>query len=132
MDPHALAINSPLLKDVSRRSNMSPQESDKQSSTDFALTVHAVQHDGPISTNADETSPNEAPSSEPEQLPLYKRVWKRWCKFYAANSFLILVICAILLAYAYPPLGAVYLAPQITATWIAVMFIFSELRLFIT
>lgn len=41
-----------------------------------------------------------------------------------ANSFLILVIAAILLAYAYPPIGAIYLAPQITATWIAVMFIF--------
>jgi sodium/bile acid cotransporter 7 len=29
-----------------------------------------------------------------------------------------------LLARAYPPLGAVYLAPEITATWIAVIFIF--------
>jgi len=43
---------------------------------------------------------------------------------YATHSFLILVVCAILLAYAYPPLGAIYLVPQITATWIAVVFIF--------
>lgn len=52
------------------------------------------------------------------------RIWKKCKKFYAANSFLILVMCAILLALAYPPLGAKYLAPQITATWIAVVFIF--------
>ena len=45
-------------------------------------------------------------------------------RFYWENEFLILVILAICLAYAYPPLGATYLAPQITATWIAVIFIF--------
>lgn len=59
-----------------------------------------------------------------DRKPCYKRAWKRWRRIYAANSFLILVVCAILLALAYPPLGAVYLAPQITATWIAVIFIF--------
>ena len=46
------------------------------------------------------------------------------CKFYGDNSFLILVLSVILLAYAYPPLGAEYLAPDITATWIAVVIIF--------
>ena len=45
-------------------------------------------------------------------------------KFYTANSFIVNILAVILLAYAYPPLGAVYLAPQITATWIAVMAIF--------
>ena len=44
--------------------------------------------------------------------------------FYWNNEFLILVVCAILLARAYPPLGADYLQPQITATWLAVCFIF--------
>lgn len=37
---------------------------------------------------------------------------------------MILVLGAILLAYAYPPLGATHLYPQITAMWIAVMIIF--------
>lgn len=46
------------------------------------------------------------------------------CRFYNQNSFLILVVIAILLAFAYPPLGAIYMYPQITATWIAVIFIF--------
>lgn len=47
--------------------------------------------------------------------------------FYWANEFVILVVIAILIARAYPPLGAEYLYPQITATWIAVVFIFGEL-----
>ena len=44
--------------------------------------------------------------------------------FYWKYEFLCLVVIVILLARAYPPLGAEYLAPQITATWIAVVFIF--------
>lgn len=49
----------------------------------------------------------------------------RWlCQFYWANEFVILVILAISLARAYPPLGNTYLAPEITSSWIAVMFIF--------
>jgi len=43
---------------------------------------------------------------------------------YTKNSFLLLLLTAILLAYAYPPLGAKYLAPKVTATWIAVVLIF--------
>jgi len=45
-------------------------------------------------------------------------------EFYVTNQFLILVILAIALASAYPPLGAIYLAPHITSTYIAVMIIF--------
>jgi sodium/bile acid cotransporter 7 len=37
---------------------------------------------------------------------------------------LILIVLVILLAKLYPPLGAQYLAPDITATWLAVVFIF--------
>lgn len=44
--------------------------------------------------------------------------------FYQQNEFLILVILAIALARAYPPLGAEYVHPEITATWIAIIFIF--------
>ena len=74
-------------------------------------------------TDGDEADAETGTSPE-KAKPCHKRAWKRWRKVYAANSFLILVVCAILLALAYPPLGAIYLAPQITATWIAVVFIF--------
>lgn len=50
--------------------------------------------------------------------------WKRIVRFYWSNEFVLLIIAVILLARAFPPLGATYLAPDITATWIAVIFIF--------
>ena len=104
----------------------SPQEIQHQSSTalDFALTVHPIQNDGPSPNEQTTETPTDLPTAATPQSPIYKRAWNKWCKIYNANSFLILVIAAILLAYAYPPIGAIYLAPQITATWIAVMFIF--------
>ena len=55
--------------------------------------------------------------------------WERLVKFYWDNEFVILVVIVILLARAYPPLGATYLYPEITATWIAVIFIFGTLLL---
>jgi len=45
-------------------------------------------------------------------------------QFYEANEFLLLIIFAIVLAKIYPPLGAKYLVPDISADWIMVMFIF--------
>ena len=49
---------------------------------------------------------------------------KKLIAFYWEQEFLILIIVAILLAKAYPPLGAEYLQPDITSTWIAVIIIF--------
>jgi solute carrier family 10 (sodium/bile acid cotransporter), member 7 len=48
---------------------------------------------------------------------------RRLMDFYWEQEFIILMVCAILLAKAYPPLGAKYVQPDITATWIAVCFI---------
>ena len=44
--------------------------------------------------------------------------------WYFEYEFLVLIVVAILLAKAYPPIGAEYLKPDITATWIAVVLIF--------
>lgn len=44
--------------------------------------------------------------------------------FLIANSLLLGILCAIGIAAAYPKLGAVYLAPKITATYICVIYIF--------
>ena len=51
---------------------------------------------------------------------------RRLINFYWQNEFLILVVVVILLAKAYPPLGAEYLAQDITAGWIAVIVIFRK------
>lgn len=60
-----------------------------------------------------------APSSEAPPSFLSKVV-----AFYWEYEFLILVIVSIGLAKAYPPLGGDYLQPDITASWIAVVFEF--------
>ena len=58
---------------------------------------------------------------EPTCLHLFfQRCWD----FYWENEFVLLVVIVILLAKAYPPLGAQYFYPTITSTWIAVVFIF--------
>ena len=51
---------------------------------------------------------------------------RNWIQdFYAANSFLLKALLAILLAKVFPPAGAIYLHPEITSTWMAVIFIFT-------
>lgn len=77
---------------------------------------------GPQSSTIDEkVNETTTKATEAEQK---ESIYSRICKFYTQNSFLILVVIAIILAFAYPPLGAIYVYPQITATWIAVIFIF--------
>lgn len=49
---------------------------------------------------------------------------QRWVDFFWEQELLILMALGILLARAYPKLGAVYVQPDITATWIGVVFIF--------
>lgn len=83
----------------------------------------------PAENNNDGNNTPAATATKPTQKqhnePIYKTVWtKQLCNIYTTHSFLIKALILILLAYAYPPLGAIYLAPQITATWIAVIFIF--------
>jgi hypothetical protein len=58
----------------------------------------------------------------------WSNIKKLLFEFYAQYELLILVLIAIGLAKLYPPLGAEYLQPQITSTWIAVFFIFGKLK----
>ena len=77
-------------------------------------------------------SEDEQASNEEEQPPKTKTnkksrfIWiKRWLiDFYRTNEFLVLIVLAIIFARVYPPLGADYVVPRITSTWIAVIFIF--------
>lgn len=85
--------------------------------------VTVAQHDKPSTTQTEqETAEGDGGPAPP--LPPHRRAWSAWQRLYARHSFLLLVVFAILLAYAYPPLGAVYLVPDVTATWLAVIFIF--------
>jgi hypothetical protein len=76
----------------------------------------------PSTTTSASTTPAATAMEEPPRKPW----WRKLLDFYHEYDVLILLVTVILLAYAYPPLGADYLEPQITATWIAVMYIFCK------
>ena len=61
---------------------------------------------------------------EEEKTSSCWRIARRMCQFYWNNEFACSVVVAVLFAWIYPPLGADYLAPKITSTWIGVMLIF--------
>jgi hypothetical protein len=71
-----------------------------------------------------ETDTNGSAGTPPLTFP--RRLCRFSLQFYQQYEFLILIIISICLARAYPPLGAEYLQPQITSTWIAVVFIFCK------
>jgi hypothetical protein len=74
-----------------------------------------------LSIVAIEIAPEEVEAApQPRRVTFCSRV----IAFCITNDFLILVVLAICLAKAYPPLGAKYVQPKITATWIAIMIIF--------
>jgi hypothetical protein len=70
----------------------------------------------------------EVPNIEdpPQQKPLYIRAMIWILDFFIAYDFPILLLAAIGVAKAAPEFGAVHLAPQYTATWIAVALIFCK------
>ena len=73
---------------------------------------------------ASDTTTTTTTTSQAPPPSLSQRIRNRLVAFLKKNSFVLLILLAILLAYAYPPLGAVYLAPEITAGWICVILIF--------
>ena len=84
--------------------------------------LHSLENNlNPVQENA---SSDNTTTTTTTTTPLHKRIWSKCKSIYGTHSFLIKALILILLAFAYPPLGATYLAPQITATWIAVIFIF--------
>ncbi len=73
-----------------------------------------------LSLIEEQTSENETAENSPRSNACCKCIYS----FYNTNSFLIHIILAILIAFAYPEFGYLYLYPKITATWIAVIIIF--------
>jgi len=61
---------------------------------------------------------------KPTKGGFFQKIWSCLCGIYGTHAFLIKIAVAVGIAAAYPPLGAKYLAPQITATWVAVVIIF--------
>ena len=70
---------------------------------------------------------SDASSVETEEQPT--KILDRLKHFYEKESLLIEVGIVVFLAYLYPPFGAIYIAPEITAHWVAVIIIFCKLKL---
>lgn len=107
---------------------MTTEKSNEESTTMMAATPEPEDPANPQSEEEKKysaTLKKEGSESVDEQEPsCLQKAWRKWCDFYAENEFVVLVVVAICLARAYPPLGADYLQPKITSTWIAVVFIF--------
>jgi hypothetical protein len=69
-------------------------------------------------------SPPSSPPTEQQPPPPPKSVLQKMISFYWEYQFLIHILMAIGAARIYPRLGKDFLAPQITATWIAVILMF--------
>jgi len=90
-----------------------------QKSQDHSQNSQPTQqyYGGPLSV----TAADEGEREEDQHPKSWKE--KAW-EHYKKESLLIEVSLAILLAFIYPPLGAIYTLPDITAHWIAVILIF--------
>jgi hypothetical protein len=106
-------MTEPALLNTNINSKNGVKDEEKDGPSDAAAT--------PLNVNisANESADDASPLSVKDRVT--KAFWE--------NDFLFLVIVSICVARAYPPLGAEYVYPDITATWVAVMLIFSKLLL---
>jgi hypothetical protein len=78
-------------------------------------------------TTKKEAGDDSAAGTSTTDEPLNKRTWGQAMKhFYFQNQFLAHLCIAIGVARAYPTMGVEYVAPNITAGWIAVAIIFCK------
>jgi sodium/bile acid cotransporter 7 len=86
-------------------------------------TLESVDEKNASGSVPKEQKRNEKEENEEEQSQC-QRYMRIIVAFYVSNQFPLHILLSILLARAYPSLGADYLQPEITATWIAVAIIF--------
>ena len=73
----------------------------------------------------DPRSANKSPPTSPHHNNYPRRVcWDRWSSFYTKYEFPLLILLAIRVAKAAPIVGARYVHPHLTASWMAVIYIF--------
>ena len=107
-------MTEPALLNTNLNSKNGVKDEEKDGPCDSASSAAA----NPLNVNisANESADDASPLSVKDRVT--KAFWE--------NEFLFLVIVSICIARAYPPLGADYVYPDITATWVAVMVIFSK------
>lgn len=107
----------------SSQDNTKPIEESEPTSTAAESKVDPTIPDGDAMESTTTTT-NNVPSPTTTTETKQSTFRQSCIDFYWKYEFLILVVLSIALAKAYPPLGEDYLAKEITASWIAVIFIF--------
>lgn len=77
----------------------------------------------------EETNNNHNNHHDNSHLSILSTWKKKLWHLYEKECLLVEVMLAIFIAYCYPKLGAVYIHPNVTAHWIAVIIIFCKLLL---
>ena len=109
--------------------NISKQYYSVKDSLDAMNPIASVSSEVPLNSISREDTFSQHVQQRQEEEEDEKRnlTWKeKLIHFYEAESLLVEVALAIVLAYVYPILGAQYLFPDVTAHWIAVIIIFCE------
>jgi hypothetical protein len=124
-----------IIETIKQRPNLAmcdPTEQQGTTSTLDAVEKACIETTTSNSANVEPSLSSNDHSALPrneqgdKMTPRVAYCWSQFCNFYEEYEFLLLIVLAIALAKAYPPLGTDYLAPKITATWVAVIFIFGK------
>lgn len=105
----------------SMSSNKSLSQSSVDRSEDEVMVVVTSTEVSTSKKGATDSFPASSCSAEETRQQQSKR---RIVSFFFTYDFPIAILIVIGLAKAYPPLGAVYLVPNITATWVAIILMF--------
>ncbi len=106
-----------ILSEDTANEDESGDENDYHIAPDENVTMKKI---------SEESEHDEASLKSEEQPPT---ILDRLKHFYEKESLLIEVGIVVFLAFLYPPMGAIYIAPEITAHWVAVIIIFCKLKL---
>jgi sodium/bile acid cotransporter 7 len=77
-----------------------------------------------IASGDDDGAERGAATSRRDRRTCLQKTKHRVLDFYEKFDFPIHVLLAIFIAWMYPPLGAIYVVPYVTANWVAVCYIF--------
>jgi len=106
---------------ISSSSSKSLNQSSVDRSEDEVVVVVTSTEESIGKKGANDSFPVSSCSAEETRQQQSKR---RIVTFFFTYDFPIAILIVIGLAKAYPPLGAIYLAPNITATWVAIILMF--------
>jgi sodium/bile acid cotransporter 7 len=100
------------------------KDHDETSKPPSEMSKKADAEDQEVNTTNDDVDAAVATADQDQEQSWIRSFCRRLLTFYCTYDFPIHILIGIGLAQAYPPLGAEYLKPKITASWVATGIIF--------